>query len=95
MNPEAGFPRITGSADASVRPAVPQDAAEVARVQLVTWRTAYRAALPPEVLDDWDADAATASWASAIVSPPLPGTVFSSRWSGTPSWASRPSGRPS
>jgi GNAT superfamily N-acetyltransferase len=73
VTPEAGFPRATGSADASVRPALPQDAAEIARIQEVTWRTAYRAVLPPAVLDEWDADAATASWRSAIVSPPTPG----------------------
>ncbi|SFE61004.1 GNAT family N-acetyltransferase [Blastococcus tunisiensis] len=73
MNPEAGFPRATGSADASVRPALPQDAEEIARIQLVTWRTAYRATLPAAVLDDWDADAATGSWAAAVTSPPTPG----------------------
>jgi GNAT superfamily N-acetyltransferase len=73
VNPEAVFPRATGSADASVRPALPDDAAEIARVQLVTWRTAYRSALPAAVLDEWDADAATASWRSAIAAPPTPG----------------------
>ncbi len=66
------FPRLTGGADASVRPARPDDAAEIARIQVVTWRTAYRAALPPAVLDEWDADAATASWRSAISAPPTP-----------------------
>ncbi|MCW2699258.1 MAG: family N-acetyltransferase [Blastococcus sp.] len=73
MNPEAPFPRLTGSADVSVRPARPEDAAEVARVQVVTWRTAYRAVLPVAVLDDWDADAATAAWRHAVESPPTPG----------------------
>jgi GNAT superfamily N-acetyltransferase len=73
VNPEAVFPRATGSADASVRPALPQDAAEVARIQVVTWRTAYRSVLPAAMLDDWDADAATASWGSAITEPPTPG----------------------
>jgi GNAT superfamily N-acetyltransferase len=73
MNPEASFPRLTGTADVSVRPARPADAAEIARVQVVTWRTAYRAVLPAAVLDDWDADAATASWRSAVESPPTPG----------------------
>ncbi len=73
MNPEAVFPRANGSADASVRPALPQDAAEIARIQVVTWRTAYRAALPAAVLDEWDADAATASWRTAVTSPPTPG----------------------
>ena len=73
MNSEAPFPRLTGTADVSVRPALPADAPEVARVQVVTWRTAYRRVLPPSVLDDWDADAATASWRAAVESPPTPG----------------------
>ena len=73
MNSEASFPRLTGSADASVRPARPDDAAEVARVQVVTWRTAYRGVLPMAVLDDWDADAATAAWRRAVETPPTPG----------------------
>ena len=72
MNPEATFPRVTGTADVSVRPARPDDAAEIARVQVVTWRTAYRALLPPAVLDDWDAASATASWRAAVASPPTP-----------------------
>jgi GNAT superfamily N-acetyltransferase len=72
VNPEAVFPRAIGSADASVRPALQDDATEIARIQVVTWRTAYRSALPATVLDDWDADAATASWRSAITSPPTP-----------------------
>ena len=73
MDPTSPFPRLAGQADASVRPAVPDDAAEIARVQVVTWRTAYRAVLPAETLDHWDADAATASWRAAIASPPTPG----------------------
>jgi GNAT superfamily N-acetyltransferase len=73
VNPEAPFPRLTGSADVSVRPALPDDAAEVARVQVVTWRTAYRAVLPEAVLDDWDASAAAAAWRTAVESPPTPG----------------------
>jgi len=66
------FPRASGSADASVRPAFPDDAAEIARIQVVTWRTAYRSLLPTSVLDDWDADAATVSWRAAITRPPTP-----------------------
>jgi GNAT superfamily N-acetyltransferase len=73
VNPEATFPRVIGNADVSVRPARPDDAAEIARIQLVTWRTAYRALLPTTVLDEWDADAATASWRAAVASPPTPG----------------------
>ena len=72
MNPEAPFPRVTGTADVSVRPARPDDAAEIARIQVVTWRTAYRALLPTEVLDDWDADTATESWRAAVAAPPTP-----------------------
>src|SRR4051794_17909447 len=73
VNPEAPFPRLTGTADVSVRPARPDDAAEVARVQVVTWRTAYRGVLPMAVLDDWDPVAATAAWRRAVESPPTPG----------------------
>ena len=66
------FPRLTGSADVSVRPARPDDAPAIARVQGTTWRTAYRAALPAAVLDEWDDGAVTASWAAAIEAPPGP-----------------------
>jgi GNAT superfamily N-acetyltransferase len=73
VNAEGTFPRASGSADASVRPAWPDDAAEIARIQLVTWRTAYRSVLPAEVLDDWDPAAGTATWRAAIAAPPTPG----------------------
>jgi GNAT superfamily N-acetyltransferase len=72
VEPTSPFPRLTGSADVSVRPARPEDAGAVARVQEVAWRTAYRAVLPPEVLDGWDAGAATATWRSAVETPPTP-----------------------
>jgi GNAT superfamily N-acetyltransferase len=61
-----------GTADVSVRPARPDDAAEVARVQAVTWRTAYRGVLPAAVLDDWDDAAAADAWRAAITDPPTP-----------------------
>jgi GNAT superfamily N-acetyltransferase len=64
---------MTGTADASVRPARPADAPEIARVQAVTWRTAYRAVLPLDVLDQWDEAAATAAWHAAVSTPPTPG----------------------
>jgi GNAT superfamily N-acetyltransferase len=73
VDPTLPFPRLTGSADASVRPAVPEDAAEIARIQVVTWRAAYRSVLPAATLDDWDTDGATASWRSAVTTPPTPG----------------------
>ncbi|MEI4272699.1 GNAT family N-acetyltransferase [Klenkia sp. LSe6-5] len=65
--------QLTGRADFSVRPATPDDAAEVARVQEVTWRTAFRAFLPAAVLDEWDADAVAAAWRDAVTAPPTPG----------------------
>ena len=73
MNAEASFPRAAGSADASVRPALPEDAAEIARIQVVTWRAAYRSVLPAAVLDEWDADAAASTWRAAVTAPPTPG----------------------
>ena len=69
----SSFPRLTGTADVSVRPARPEDAAAVARVQTVAWRTAYRALLPPAVLDEWDEQAAADTWRAAVTTPPTPG----------------------
>ena len=73
MDPRPAFPRLTGSADVSVRPAVPGDAPAVASVQEVTWRAAPPGAVPAAALEAWDADAATASWAAAVSAPPTPG----------------------
>jgi GNAT superfamily N-acetyltransferase len=64
---------MTGTADVSVRPGRPADAAEIARIQAVTWRTAYRGVLPRQVLDDWDEAAATVAWHAAVTAPPTPG----------------------
>ncbi len=71
MDPRTPFPRLTGTADVSVRSAAPADAAAVARVQEQAWRTA--GTLPAAVLDGWDAAAATDTWTAAIASPPTPG----------------------
>jgi GNAT superfamily N-acetyltransferase len=65
-------PGLTGSAEASVRPASPADAAEIARVQVVTWRTAYRTVLPAAVLENWDDAAVAAAWRAAVTMPPTP-----------------------
>ena len=73
MDAGTQFPRLTGTADVSVRPATPQDGAEIARVQVVTWRAAYRALLPTSVLDQWDDAAAAAAWTAAAGAPPRPG----------------------
>jgi GNAT superfamily N-acetyltransferase len=51
---------------ATVRPAVPSDAAEIARIQLVTWRAAYHDLLSAEVLDALDADEAEVTWRHTI-----------------------------
>ena len=67
------FPRLTGSADVSVRPARSGEAADIARVQAVAWRTAYRSVLPVELLDTWDEAAAAEAWRTAVDSPPTPG----------------------
>lgn len=73
MDSAPSFPRASGTADASVRPARTADSPEIARVQAVTWRTAYRAALPAAVLDEWDEAQATAAWHAAVTAPPTPG----------------------
>ena len=56
-------------ADVSVRPARPEDAERVARVQLSTWRTAYADFLPAEALDVPEEQAA-ALWLHAVEAPP-------------------------
>jgi GNAT superfamily N-acetyltransferase len=58
-------------ADVSVRPARPEDAERVARVQLSTWRTAYADLLPAEALDVPEEQVA-ALWLNAIEAPPTP-----------------------
>ena len=58
-------------ADVSVRPARPEDAERVARVQLSTWRTAYADLLPPQALDVPEEQVA-AVWLNAIEAPPTP-----------------------
>jgi GNAT superfamily N-acetyltransferase len=73
VEPTPSLSRLTGSADVSVRPARPDDAAAIARVQTVAWRTAYRSVLPPAVLDEWDQAAVEESWRAAITRPPTPG----------------------
>ena len=53
-----------------VRPARPEDAAEIARIQLATWRTAYRRMFPAHVLADLDEAYLARGWSEAIQSPP-------------------------
>ncbi|MDG4792464.1 GNAT family N-acetyltransferase [Micromonospora sp. WMMD1082] len=53
-----------------VRPARPEDAGEIARIQLATWRVAYRRLLPRHVLDGLDEAALAQRWDAAIRQPP-------------------------
>lgn len=53
-------------ADATVRPAAPADAREIARLQLDTWRDAYAALLPAEVLAGLDAEETAPTWRTTI-----------------------------
>lgn len=53
-----------------VRPARPDDAGEIARIQLSTWRTAYRRMLPAHVLANLDEAYLTRGWTEAITETP-------------------------
>ncbi|HEX8631025.1 MAG TPA: GNAT family N-acetyltransferase [Catenuloplanes sp.] len=53
-----------------VRPARPQDADDIARIQLATWQVAYRRMLPRDVLDRIDQAFLVRGWQSAIETPP-------------------------
>jgi GNAT superfamily N-acetyltransferase len=55
-----------------VRPADPDDAGEVARIQLTTWRHAYRRILPHHVLDGLDESWMADRWRTSIEAPPSP-----------------------
>jgi GNAT superfamily N-acetyltransferase len=55
-----------------VRPAHPGEAAEIARIQLATWRTAYHRILPRRALDQLDEAWMARRWQEAIASPPTP-----------------------
>ncbi len=53
-----------------VRDARPEDASEIARIQLATWRTSYRRMFPPHVLANLDEGYLARGWAEAIESAP-------------------------
>ncbi len=57
-------------ADVSVRAARVEDAAEIGRIQISTWQTAYNNLLPAAVLEALSADLAEASWQDALTAPP-------------------------
>ncbi|MCY1145187.1 GNAT family N-acetyltransferase [Actinoplanes sp. Pm04-4] len=53
-----------------VRPARPGDAPEIARIQLGTWRSAYRRMFPAHVLANLDEGYLARGWSEAIERPP-------------------------
>ncbi|GGQ57638.1 GNAT family N-acetyltransferase [Couchioplanes azureus] len=55
-----------------VRPARPSDAGEIARIQLSTWRTAYRRMFPAHVLANLDEGYLARGWAEAVEAAPSP-----------------------
>lgn len=55
-----------------VRPARPAEAAQLARIQLSTWRVAYQRLLPARILDTLDVDWMASRWREAVESPPTP-----------------------
>jgi GNAT superfamily N-acetyltransferase len=59
-------------ANGFVRPARPGDASEIARIQLATWRTAYRRLLPRTALAELDEAWMAEQWLAAVEEPPSP-----------------------
>lgn len=57
-------------ADVSVRPATAGDVAEIARIQVDTWRFAYTDVVPAAVLDALTIDTAVQAWTDAVTAPP-------------------------
>jgi GNAT superfamily N-acetyltransferase len=55
-----------------VRPARPEDAGEIARIQLATWRVAYRRIFPRHVLDALEEAFLAQRWSAAVTAPPTP-----------------------
>ena len=58
------------SADVSVRPARPADAAGIAELQLRTWHDAYSRVVPPDALAALEMSAVEARWRDSIEQPP-------------------------
>ncbi|HEX5994725.1 MAG TPA: GNAT family N-acetyltransferase [Jiangellales bacterium] len=57
-------------ADRSVRVAWADDAVAIGSIQARAWRETYAPVLPPELLDQIDAEAFAEQWRAAIVAPP-------------------------
>lgn len=59
-------------ADVSVRAAVSGDVAEIARIQVETWRFGYASVLPEPVLAGLTVETTAEAWADAVAIPPSP-----------------------
>jgi ribosomal protein S18 acetylase RimI-like enzyme len=59
-------------ADASVRPASPDDAPEIARIQAAVWSEVYRSVLPPDALAAATSEESADTWREAVAAPPSP-----------------------
>jgi GNAT superfamily N-acetyltransferase len=59
-------------ADVAVRAARPGDVPEIARIQIETWRTAYKQFLPESVLAALNVEQAAQAWGAAVAEPPSP-----------------------
>jgi L-amino acid N-acyltransferase YncA len=59
-------------ADVAVRAARAGDVPEIARIQVDTWRTAYKRFLPESVLAALDVETAAQAWGAAVAEPPSP-----------------------
>jgi GNAT superfamily N-acetyltransferase len=55
-----------------VRPAREEEAREIARIQLATWRTAFVRIVPATVLDTLDEAVVADQWRAAVAQPPSP-----------------------
>ncbi|MFN8169466.1 MAG: GNAT family N-acetyltransferase [Candidatus Nanopelagicales bacterium] len=69
------FPVVSAppAPDAGVRDARPDDAAEIAAVQLAAWRQRYADVLPADALDGPVQSQAAEHWAASIAAPPSSG----------------------
>ncbi|MCW2497469.1 GNAT family N-acetyltransferase [Jatrophihabitans sp.] len=59
-------------ADVSVRGARAGDVAEIARIQVETWRFSYADTLPAAALEALTVEAAAEAWQPAVTAPPTP-----------------------
>ncbi len=59
----------------SVRPATAEDADAIGRVQVETWRVAYRGLMPDDVIAGFDVEARRRLWREGLARVPRPGSA--------------------